>query len=113
MREVYRQRRNALLDSLTGELADWLEPIPSFYGMHVAAIAKPGIDAEAATAAALGMGLRIHTLSRYFLGQPDRGGMIFGYGVADLPQIAHGLRRLREAFVQADRQASPRAQSRR
>jgi GntR family transcriptional regulator/MocR family aminotransferase len=113
MREVYRRRRNALLDSLTQELAEWLEPIPSFYGMHVAAIARLGVDAEAAAAAALGMGLRIHTLSRYFLGEPDRGGMIFGYGVADLLQIAHGLRRLREAFIQANQQATPRAQSRR
>jgi GntR family transcriptional regulator / MocR family aminotransferase len=112
MREVYRRRRAALLDSLTRELAEWLEPIPSFYGMHVAAIAKPGVDVEVAEATALGMGLRIHTLSRYFLGEPDRSGMIFGYGVADLPQIGLGLRRLREAF-QADIHASPRVQSRR
>ena len=112
MREVYRRRRAALLDSLTQDLAAWLEPIPSFYGMHVAAIARPGVDVEAAAAAALGMGLRIHTLSRYFLGEPDRSGMVFGYGVADLPQIGLGLRRLREAF-QADTQATRRAQSRR
>jgi GntR family transcriptional regulator / MocR family aminotransferase len=98
MREVYRRRRNALLDALTRELAQWLEPIPSFYGMHVTALAKPGVDVEAAAAAAMGMGVRIHTLSRYFLGEPDRSGMVLGYGVADLPQIAHGLRRLREAF---------------
>ncbi|HEY6515944.1 MAG TPA: PLP-dependent aminotransferase family protein [Steroidobacteraceae bacterium] len=112
MREVYRRRRNALLDALTRELAQWLEPIPSFYGMHVAAIAKPDVDAEAAAAAALAMGVRIHTLSRYFLGEPDRTGLIFGYGAADLPQIALGLRRLREAF-QSDFEASPRAQWRR
>jgi GntR family transcriptional regulator / MocR family aminotransferase len=112
MRDVYRRRRNALLDALTRELAPWLEPIPSFYGMHIAALARPGVDAEAAAAAAMGMGLRIHSLSRYFLGEPDRSGMIFGYGVADLPQIALGLRRLREAF-QADSRASRRAHSRR
>jgi GntR family transcriptional regulator/MocR family aminotransferase len=110
MREVYRRRRNALLDSLTQELAPWLDPIPSFYGMHVAAIVKPGVDAEAAVAA-LGTGLKIHTLARYFLGEPDRSGLIFGYGVADLPQIGHGLRRLREAF-QARLRTSPRPQSR-
>ena len=98
MREIYRQRRNALVAGLTRELAEWLQPVPSFYGMHVAAIAKPGIDAEAASAAASGAGVRIHTLSRYFLGQSDRTGMVFGYGAADLPQIALGLRRLREAF---------------
>ena len=98
MREIYRRRRNALIEGLTRELADWLEPVPSFYGMHVAAIAKPGVDADAAAAAALEAGVRIHALSRYFLGEPDRSGMVFGYGVADLPQIAQGVRKLREAF---------------
>ena len=98
IREVYRRRRNALLDALTRELTDWLVPVPSFYGMHIAAIAKPGVDPEAAAAAALDAGVRIHTLSRYFLGEPDRGGMVFGYGVAELPQIAQGVRKLRDAL---------------
>ena len=98
MREIYKRRRNALIGALALELADWLEPVPSFYGMHVAAIAKSGVDTEAAAAAALAAGVRIHTLSRYFLGEPDRSGMVFGYGVADLPQIAQGVRKLREAF---------------
>jgi GntR family transcriptional regulator/MocR family aminotransferase len=80
--------------------------------MHVTALARPDIDVEAAAAAALGVGVKIHTLSRYFLGEPDRSGMIFGYGVADMPQIAHGLRRLREAF-QSALEAPPRAQWRR
>jgi GntR family transcriptional regulator / MocR family aminotransferase len=108
MREIYRRRRHALLETLTRELAQWLEPVPSYYGMHVAAIARRGVDAEAAAAAALGAGVRIHTLSRYFLGAPDRSGMVFGYGVADLPQIAHGLHKLREA-LNGDLEGRPRA----
>jgi GntR family transcriptional regulator/MocR family aminotransferase len=111
MREIYRCRRDALIDGLTRELADWLEPVPSFYGMHVTAIARPGVDAEAAAAAALATGVRIHSLARYFLGEPDRTGMIFGYGVADLPQIAHGVRKLRDAF-QGSLEAPPLAQRR-
>lgn len=111
MREIYKRRRNALIEALTGELAEWLEPVPSFYGLHVAAIAKPGVGVEAAAAAALAAGVRIHTLTRYFLGEPDRAGMVFGYGVADLPQIAHGVRRLREAFRGAC-ETPRRAQSR-
>ena len=109
MREIYRRRRGSLIEGLTRELAEWLEPVPSFYGMHVAAVARRGVDAEAAAAAALREGVRIHTLARYFLGRPDRTGMVFGYGVADLPQIAHGLRKLRDAF-RADLEAPPRAQ---
>ncbi|HEV7136202.1 MAG TPA: PLP-dependent aminotransferase family protein [Steroidobacteraceae bacterium] len=98
MREIYRQRRNAVIDALTRELADWLQPVSSFYGTHVAAIARPGVDTEAAAAAALRAGVRIHTLARYYLGEPDRRGMIFGYGAADLAQIAYGVRRVRAAF---------------
>ena len=98
MREIYRRRRNALMGALARELAQWLQLVPSFYGMHVAAIATPGIDVEAVAAAALVTGVRIHTLSRYFIGEPDRSGMVFGYGVTDLPQIAHGVHGLRDAF---------------
>ena len=111
MRETYKRRRNALIDALTGELGEWLEPVPSFYGMHVAAIARPGVDVETAAAAALTAGTRIHTLSRYFLAEPDRSGMVFGYGAADLPQIAQGVRKVREAFrgaVEAPRRAQRR-----
>lgn len=108
-REIYRRRRNAVIEALTRELTDWLTPVPSFYGMHIAAIAKAGVDVEAAAAGAARAGVRIHTLARYFLGEPDRSGMIFGYGAADLPQIASGVRKLREAFRQGI-QASPRAQ---
>ena len=101
MREIYRRRRNTLIEALARELAEWLEPVPSFYGMHVAAAARPGVDMERAAAAALEVGVRIHTLSRYFFGEPDRSGLIFGYGVADLPQIVHGVRKLREGFRDA------------
>ncbi|HEV2270101.1 MAG TPA: PLP-dependent aminotransferase family protein [Steroidobacteraceae bacterium] len=111
MREIYKRRRNLLIEALAGELGEWLEPVPSFYGMHVAAIAKAGVDAQAAAGSALAAGVRIHTLARYFLGEPDRSGMVFGYGAADLPQIAHGVRKLREAFrgaVEAPRRAQRR-----
>lgn len=99
MREIYRRRRATLIEALMRQLGRWLEPVPSFYGLHVTAIAKPGVDAEAAAAAALAAGVRVHTLARYFLGEPDRTGMIFGYGVADLPHIAHGLGQLRETLL--------------
>src|SRR5258706_9077763 len=35
MREVYRRRRQVLLDALRRELSLWLEPVPSYYGIHV------------------------------------------------------------------------------
>lgn len=98
MREVYSRRRKVVQDTLQRDLADWLEPIPSFYGMHMAAVAKPNVDVETAAAAVLERGVKIHTFSRYFLGEPDRSGMIFGYGAVELSQISLGLGYLGEAF---------------
>ena len=37
MRPIYAERREALLDGLRRELADWLEPIPCEAGLHLAA----------------------------------------------------------------------------
>ena len=47
MRDIYKQRRELLLELLQDKLNEWLHPIPSFYGMHIAALADPGVDLEA------------------------------------------------------------------
>jgi GntR family transcriptional regulator/MocR family aminotransferase len=98
MREVYRRRREVLAGALSEELGEWLEPLPSYYGMHIAATARRGVDLEAVAAAAQAKGVSVHSLSRYFLGAPDRTGLILGYGAADLRQIELGVRRLQEIF---------------
>jgi GntR family transcriptional regulator/MocR family aminotransferase len=71
-----------------------LEPIPSFYGMHVAAFACPGFDANAAADAAVRVGVKVHSLERYYLGPDRQPGLIFGYGTADEAAIEEGLKRL-------------------
>jgi len=98
MREIYRRRRERLGEALRTELAEWLEPIPSFYGMHIAAAARAGVDLEAAALALQFENVRIHTLSRYYAGEPGLVGLILGYGVADLPEIEVGVERLREVL---------------
>ncbi|HEY1930139.1 MAG TPA: PLP-dependent aminotransferase family protein [Caulobacteraceae bacterium] len=103
MRETYRRRRQLLLEALRNELAEWLEPIPSFYGMHLAAAARPGVDLEIAASALASENVRIHTLSRYHAappgaGRPGAAGLIFGYGVTDLSEIRTGVERVREAL---------------
>jgi GntR family transcriptional regulator / MocR family aminotransferase len=93
MRQVYGRRRQLLYTVLKRDFSDWLTPIPSLYGMHVAAWARDGVDLDAAVLAA--RSVKIHTLERYHLEQPKRAGLIFGYGAVDLPQIARGLAELR------------------
>jgi GntR family transcriptional regulator/MocR family aminotransferase len=55
--------------------------------MHVSAIARPGIDCEMVGDALAKRGIMVHSLSRYYLGSPDRAGFIIGYAAADLPTL--------------------------
>jgi GntR family transcriptional regulator / MocR family aminotransferase len=91
MRDVYKLRRQLLLESLQDRLGGWLEPIPSFYGMHVAATLTAGVDLEGVADELLNHNVKIHALSRYFLGPQTREGLVFGYGTVDLPDIRRGV----------------------
>lgn len=91
MRQIYGRRRQLLYALLKRDFSDWLEPIPSLYGMHVAAWARGGVDLDAAVQALAGRSVKIHTLGRYHLRQPRRAGLVFGYGAVDLAEIEQGL----------------------
>ena len=91
MRQIYSRRRELLHALLRRDLSDWLAPIPSLYGMHVAAWAREGVDLDAAVQALTSRSVKIHTLGRYHLKQSPRSGLVFGYGAVDLPEIERGL----------------------
>ena len=95
MREIYRARRDRVLTLLKEDLHEWLEPLPSFCGMHVAAVAHTSRDLDAVTTALGGRQVKLHALSRYYLGRPTHSGFIIGYGAADLNEISLGLSSLR------------------
>jgi GntR family transcriptional regulator/MocR family aminotransferase len=95
-RQIYRKRREVLLTGLMEYLGEWLEPQPSFYGMHVTALARTSLDLEHVADAQ--KKVKMHTLSRYYLGRPTNSGLIFGYAVTDLPEIDRGLSLLRAAL---------------
>ena len=101
MRHVYRQRREALLMALTGELGEWLEPVPSFYGMHVAATVRDSarLDLELVAEILQSHNVKIHTVTRYYVNQQGQPGLIFGYGVVGLPEIAQGIDTLRKVLT--------------
>jgi GntR family transcriptional regulator/MocR family aminotransferase len=98
MRETYRRRRKILLEMLETTLGDRLEAIPSFYGMHVTALARDDTDLEAAAKALAQQGVKIHSLSRYHLGPANRAGLVFGFGTADAPELREGLARLKKVL---------------
>jgi GntR family transcriptional regulator / MocR family aminotransferase len=99
MRHIYKQRRSLLLTAIAKDHGKWLEPIPSFYGMHIAAVARTSVDLERVAETLAAQHLKIHTLSRYYLWPPARSGLIFGYGASDLSEIQRGLATLRKALL--------------
>ena len=99
MREIYRTRRECVLSLLDKDLHEWLEPLPSFCGMHVAAVARVPRDLDAVARTLLSHQVRLHALSRYFLGPATHSGFIIGYGVADAAEISRGLSSLRTVLA--------------
>jgi len=99
MRALYRKRRQRLIDILRRDFARWLEPVPSVYGMHVAAHLRYRNDIESISVRLAAQGVKIHTLERYYLAVPGRAGLVFGYGAVDPDEIARGLELLRKALA--------------
>jgi GntR family transcriptional regulator/MocR family aminotransferase len=93
MRSVYSQRRRRLLEGLQRDFGHWLKPVPSFAGLHVAALLQG--DAEEVVERAREIGVGIGAVGRYCVGKPDIQGLVFGYGVISERSIVEGLARLR------------------
>ena len=99
MRQTYKQRRLRLLDGLKEVLGEWLDPIPSYYGMHIAAVARAPLDLDRLTETLRAQNVQVHALSRYHLDPPTWDGLVFGYGAVDLAEIDQGLDLLRTALL--------------
>jgi len=65
---------------------------------HVAAWARDGVDQEKAVRILSNESVKVYTLARDYCGLPSRAGVIFGYGVVDLPEITRGLTALRSVL---------------
>jgi GntR family transcriptional regulator/MocR family aminotransferase len=107
MREIYRARRECVLSLLNKDLCEWLEPLPSFCGMHVAALARTPHDLDAVARTLLSRQVKLHALSRYYLGPPTRSGFIIGYGAADPGEISLGLSSLRAVLADTPERFAP------
>jgi len=99
MRGIYDQRRRLIMAFMAEHLGEWFDPVLPLYGMHIAAVARDGVDVEAVTTGLLASNIKVHSLDRYHLGSPNRRGIVLGYGVVDLPEIEHGLSQLHKALL--------------
>jgi len=98
MRRVYAARRTALLDALRGELAPWLEPIPSEAGLHLAAYVRDPAQAAAIFAAARRHVPGAQSTEEYAAAPLRRPALAFGYGAIDAEAIRPALAALRRAL---------------
>ncbi|MCE5232782.1 MAG: PLP-dependent aminotransferase family protein [Mizugakiibacter sp.] len=95
MRGVYAARREVLLSGLQRDLAPWLRPLPAVAGLHLAARAAPGFDADALARRAREHGVGVQSLRGYRDGPAGASGLVFGFGAIEADAIAEGLARLR------------------
>jgi len=99
VRREYAARHEQILGILRTKFDEWLEPVPSVTGMHLAATLRSrsvrfeGEVAERARKSGVGF----DRLSRYCTARP-RAGLILGYGAIATEDIDEGLRRLRSCF---------------
>jgi GntR family transcriptional regulator/MocR family aminotransferase len=95
MRALYMERRTTLLEAI-GEQADGkLEAIGTEAGMHLVALLPPGVDDVEVSIKAARKGVSARPLSPCYLHPPKRGGLILGYGGAQMEEILDSVRKLR------------------
>ncbi|MEP6898568.1 MAG: PLP-dependent aminotransferase family protein [Rhodanobacter sp.] len=95
MRALYMERRTTLQEAIRDQLGDKLEAIGTEAGMHLVALLPQGIDDVAVSIKAAKKGVSARPLSPCYLHPPVRGGLILGYGGAEVADILDGVRKLR------------------
>ena len=88
-------RREALLEALAARLAEPFEISGANAGIHVVVwfSGRTTRDVESWIAAAEGVGVGLYSVAPYFLSEPNRPGLLFGYGNLEEAEIAEGIRR--------------------
>jgi GntR family transcriptional regulator/MocR family aminotransferase len=100
MREVYRTRREIVIETLTRQFGDSLEVVPSIAGLHITALARNAsaeeikIIVEKASEA----GVEVQELAPLTVAPSGRAGILLGYGAIPTANVREGLRRLRSCF---------------
>jgi GntR family transcriptional regulator / MocR family aminotransferase len=108
MRQLYSQRRTALVDELQKEFGSALQVLGSEAGMHLAVILPKGLrDQELAERAAREK-LWLAPLSPAYLSDTPRQGFILGFGNTTVEEIPNAVRRLKGVLL-AEKNFRPKA----
>jgi GntR family transcriptional regulator / MocR family aminotransferase len=95
MRRIYAERRNLLIEALRKpELERRLDLVPGTSGLHLGALARPGMDIDVIIDRARQAGIGIYSIDEYRYGTHAPRGLLFGYGAIDSAAMKNGLRAL-------------------
>jgi GntR family transcriptional regulator / MocR family aminotransferase len=100
MRRHYAAQHAALRDALApiAHLAR-LQGLEA--GLHAYLALRPDLDPEAIIARAAACGVIVYSLAPYYLGEPDRNGVLLGYGGLALDDVVRGARVLADVIAAA------------
>jgi GntR family transcriptional regulator/MocR family aminotransferase len=98
MRQVYAERRAALVEHAAKRLAGLLEISSVEAGLQTVAWLRGGIDGEAASRAAARRQVEITPLSRYARGPLAKNGLQLGFAAVDTREIRRGVEDLAAAL---------------
>jgi GntR family transcriptional regulator / MocR family aminotransferase len=100
MREIYRVRREIVIEMLTRQFSDHLEVVPSIAGLHVAALARTASAEEIRSVVqkASQVGVEVQNLSTFTVAPSGPLGIMLGYGAIPTANIKEGLFRLLGCF---------------
>jgi GntR family transcriptional regulator / MocR family aminotransferase len=97
-RQIYRDRRSALVAALREQDAGALEVLGVQAGTHLVATLPPGVNDVEVCERAAALGMNVMPLSSCYLGKPDRQGLVLGYGGVAVEEIPEAVSRLRGAL---------------
>jgi GntR family transcriptional regulator/MocR family aminotransferase len=103
MRMLYMDRRRGLVNEIQSQMGDMLEVIGAEAGMHLVALLPPTTNDVAVSRDAARRGISATPLSVCYSTPPMRGGVILGYGGANLHQIRNGVNKLRMSVLSVNR----------
>jgi GntR family transcriptional regulator / MocR family aminotransferase len=99
MRQQYAQKRQALAQALA-PIAHLARLRGLEAGLHTYLELRPDLDANLVAQLAQQRGVMVTTLNEFYIGTPDRSGLLLGYGSLDIPDILRGIMILREVIEQ-------------
>ncbi len=101
MRALYAERQADLIDVVQGRLGDRLQVEAQDSGMHLIGYLGDGVDDAALTQAARDRGVEAPSLSRHYLEDTPRHGLMLGYAGVPLPEMKRGVATLARVMDEA------------